>query len=1537
MSTFNVVHVRNAFNPSDCWKEERELEPGRSLAELFPPNALSVAMSISVNGRVIPDDELATTQPAEGDYVVLCPVPAGGDNSDGKTILRVVAFIVVAYFTAGAGNGWLVGANSITSGLVTAGSLGAAFVVAGATMAGAMLINALLPPPKAKKSDEDSPSYGIDGPKNTSAEGIVVPVNYGQFRMAGNILNNYVVNAGDTQYLYLLLNMGEGPIASLTDIQIDDQPIGNYKDWEVRTALGTADQQPIDWFASTITPQSVQRKLTTDWQVSTTNGEVDKIRLDFLAPAGFWQLKSHTDHEPTTVIVEVQHRKVGTTTWTNLVSTLEVDSRDEVIGWLPGYVPDGTETRVGDNYFKTYTYTAGGQTEYETSTTTLVGSIVRNGVYSTSGQLRVTGNSTNPFRASVMSDTLPEGVYEIRYRRTDAEAPLDGSAEKINSLYLSDINEIALESVGYRNTALLALKIRLSDQLNGMPNVTALNGGRVVTVWDFATGTWVQRGTSNPAWITLDILTNKRYAGGASFSRIDMTAWKDWAAYCDTKKLTYNGPFDVQTNVWDAANQVARCGHAQIMGVGTKYSVVIERAAAPTMMFSVANMVKGSFKSQWLPMSDRANEIQMTFSDKADNYTPHTVRLYDQAALAAGAPQRTSTVEARGIVTLEDAYRELQLMLNLNRYIQRTVTFSAPLEAIVCKPGQVVLVQHDMPQWGFGGRLEAGSSTTQLKLDRKVTLESGKTYQAMVHYDSMQIASGVVQYVASNNIYFAAGSWDGNGSPKRLLINGKDIEILAYVTASIYHGVTVDPADMAGIAAGNAYQLHDTNVLVTRNVANPAPVGGFVDTQTITLQSALPSAPGKFKKWLFGPTNKVAKPFRVKQISGGAADYNREITAVEYNASIYDGANAVPTLNYSSLQDKQVLPVLIDGVGEVRVRSGSSYESRITISWHSSQQSYQDAEVFLSRNGDSFRSVGRAINSLTVVGVKGEQLVFRVVPRDRFGRNAPVSSAASYTYTVLGKIAVPDDVTGFAYAVEQFGIRLRWTTAVTDLALDHYALRFGGTSWETATNEVNLRGSTYLWEVQAAGNLNAWIKAIDAEGNASANAAHVTVVIDKPLAPFVEYQLSGPDEIISWNIPLSGFVVDHYEIRMSTGFGTFETATPIDTTKATSWRRKVTFSGTRTYYVSAVDAAGNVGFYGSVSTLITLPGPVRNARAEVVDNNALLYWDSPDGHMLPIDYYDVRKGATYETGTPVGSNGNSTFTTVFEQQAGTYSYWVVPVDSAGNTGPAVAITATVTQPPDYILRTNIDSAFGGTLTNLYVENGKLVGPVVTGESFDTHFTGNGWDSPQDQINAGFPLFAMPATKVGTYSEVFDYGAVLPSTTVTATIATTTLAGVVNTYCQIAYKLNLGDPWINAAPGATAVLISNFRYVRVSYSFVCNEDGADEGYFGEDYTSEDYTSAQHASLIRVDSLNLKLASKQRTDSGAGVAAVGGTVVNFNYPFVAADTPVVQPNGGAPLIPVVIFTGGPNPTGFTVRLYDLTGTDVGGSFSWTARGY
>lgn len=529
-----------------------------------------------------------------------------------------------------------------------------------------------------------------------------------------------------------------------------------------------------------------------------------------------------------------------------------------------------------------------------------------------------------------------------------------------------------------------------------------------------------------------------------------------------------------------------------------------------------------------------------------------------------------------------------------------------------------------------------------------------------------------------------------------------------------------------------------------------------------------------------------------------------------------------------------------------------------------------------------------------------------------------LATVTAYSYVVTGAMVMlpPSTPASISASIETVGVRLNCSRNPEPDVIA-YEWRTGAT-WATATVLERNGGTSYLWGMQTAGTYTVWVAARDFFGNFSAPISTTVSIVGGSVAS-LSGSIVAADLVLLWSGVQGSFAIVSYELR----FGlTYATATSINTATVTRFSRRCDWVGLQRWWVTPIDVQGNPGTPASIDITITAPGAVTpgnagHPSAEVIDNNVLLYWTAPSTGSLPIDRYEVRKGASWAAGATVGSNGNSTFTAVFEQAAGTFTYWVTAFDSAGNIGTPASIVATMSQPPDYILRSNIDSTFTGTKSNVYLDSGALYGPVDTTATWATHFSTPGWANIDAQITAGYPSYFEPSATSGFYEETFDYGATLPATTVTATLNSTLITGAVTATPLISWKLNVGDAWTNLASGVSSALISNFRYVKVRY---------------------DLAATGGLNLLRINGINVKLSVKLRSDSGSGTAVAStGVAVTFGYPFISADTPIVQPQGATPLIPVVIYSGGVNPTGFTVHLYNLAGTDVGGAFSWTVRGY
>jgi hypothetical protein len=368
---------------------------------------------------------------------------------------------------------------------------------------------------------------------------------------------------------------------------------------------------------------------------------------------------------------------------------------------------------------------------------------------------------------------------------------------------------------------------------------------------------------------------------------------------------------------------------------------------------------------------------------------------------------------------------------------------------------------------------------------------------------------------------------------------------------------------------------------------------------------------------------------------------------------------------------------------------------------------------------------------------------------------------------------------------------------------------------------------------------------------------------------------------------------------------------------------------------------------------------------------------------LPIVWYEVRKGATWATAIVIGTK-QGRFTAIFESASGTYTYWIAGVDSAGNYGTPGSVSAQVNQPPDYVLKYDQNSTFTGTKTNAYTFNGGFLVSVDPNETWQSHFTSRSWTTPQDQINAGYPIYAMPSTTTAQYYEDIDYGAVLAGTKVTTTLTSNVISGSTTitpsisvrgtsstaaTYSQTTTTITVTSASHGLLAGALVYLdftsgtATDGTYTVVtsatntftvtsatstttsgnvswtawtSYSNVSSAFATNFRYIRAQY---DFASAGGDDLLQITGLNVRLDVKQRTDSGtatANSADSGGTTVNFNIAFIDVDSVSVTPLTTSAVIAVYDFVDVNNPSSFKVLLFNTSGTRVSGNFSWSARG-
>jgi len=486
------------------------------------------------------------------------------------------------------------------------------------------------------------------------------------------------------------------------------------------------------------------------------------------------------------------------------------------------------------------------------------------------------------------------------------------------------------------------------------------------------------------------------------------------------------------------------------------------------------------------------------------------------------------------------------------------------------------------------------------------------------------------------------------------------------------------------------------------------------------------------------------------------------------------------------------------------------------------------------------------------------------------------------THTVIGKTTPPADPTGFA--IDPYDVELKFTwNENTEPDFSYYEIRTEDANWGSDTAALVFRGKTNSCFVppNGVGTLTYYIKSVDTSGNYSTgtDSDSYTVVAPTDITAinevFSDTSLTSAEILLAWDDVTTAFGVAYYQISYN--------STTVNI-KSNSVSLPANWIGSRTFTVTVHDNIGNssAGFSKSITKLA--PNPITNLRAQVIDNNVLLYWDLPSRTTLPLSHALLKKGASWATATTIGRKDGG-FTSLQETQAGTYQYWVAVVDTDDNESEPTSIAVQVAEPPDFIFHGEFTSDFSATKSSALQEDHYLVMPVNLTETFQEHFDDNSWSTPQDQIDAGYPIYIQPANGTGYYEEVFDFGTELASSKITVNYAGTVVAGTPHVDFTISYSED-GVSYINLT-GVTEAFATNFRYIKIKVT-VTEDDGL--------------------GIYKLTYLNVRLDAKQRSDSGS-VSCVStdtdGTLVNFNKEFIDVTSINISASGTTPLTTVYDF--------------------------------
>lgn len=262
---------------------------------------------------------------------------------------------------------------------------------------------------------------------------------------------------------------------------------------------------------------------------------------------------------------------------------------------------------------------------------------------------------------------------------------------------------------------------------------------------------------------------------------------------------------------------------------------------------------------------------------------------------------------------------------------------------------------------------------------------------------------------------------------------------------------------------------------------------------------------------------------------------------------------------------------------------------------------------------------------------------------------------------------------------ESTAIMLTWRDCERTFAIDYYLVYdfYTQTEYKVATNYVVL-------PARKMGSYRLTVKAVDVLGLESANMEY-NMTIAGVGGQVVKAKIDGSDILLEWNTPDSSFQIDHYiifEDNDDLPSGDYDVDSQragfLGTAKTNYFRIPAKNLGTFTYYVWAVDVAGNINTdFANYVSITVAANKAPTVSAVTKDLGVLLSWEikNKSANSLPVVAWDVRRydkinASQVNVYTPIQDYGrrDTNKLQVDAFAAGNYSFFVRAIDSGGNVG-----------------------------------------------------------------------------------------------------------------------------------------------------------------------------------------------------------------------------------------------------------------------------
>ena len=490
-----------------------------------------------------------------------------------------------------------------------------------------------------------SPTYSLSARGNRTRQNQPIPVIYGRHIVYPDLASTpYYTYEDNEQYFYQLHCIGQGEFDEIKakDIRIENTPITSFKDIIHQVFNPGKDIKHLNtnvYSVGKVAGQELDKK--DEWfgpfAANPPKTKTNQIQIDVTFPQGLYTQTNDGGLGSKAVEWKVQWHPIddegtGTGEWNNP----EIESMSAA-----------TPTAQS----KTYTY------------------------------------------------EVPEGRYEVRLTRTNDKST--GSTHVVvENLHWKGLKSriTSPTATGYKDVTLLATRMKVTENLSQQAHKINCIVTRKLPS-SYTTAQTLSPTLSPTRSIGLALLDICRQ-GGLTDSQIDIAALQaldsTWQSRPDGGDH-FDGIFDTQTNLWDALNTVAKVGRAVCFVKDGKVRFVRDAEQSDIVAsFSPNDMVKGSFRMQFLPMNEKTRNGLVIEYFSSMTWKQEEV-LVTRDTPVNGTPER---IKLFGCTSKAQALREAKFILNSDLYRRCFITFQTGLEALELSCGDLIEITHDMLQEG---------------------------------------------------------------------------------------------------------------------------------------------------------------------------------------------------------------------------------------------------------------------------------------------------------------------------------------------------------------------------------------------------------------------------------------------------------------------------------------------------------------------------------------------------------------------------------------------------------------------------------------------------------------------------------------------------------------------------------------------------------------------------------------------------------------------------------------------------------------------